>query len=175
MSRFVLMLAAAFAMVVALAEYRLTQSSEPVAQVEAQSEGQSVTFAAFDVFIEPRGEALAAYQVEVRAEVGAAAGSIKIVGIEGGEGAAFADAPYYDVRAMQSERAIIGALARDLGAGATKVRTRVARIHVMAEGITGKLDVNQLSVKLQVAGDPQGRSIGAEVSIQSAVKGRGTH
>lgn len=175
MSRFVLMLAVLFAMVVALGEYRMMHLNEPARSVDVQPEGASVTFAAFDVFIDPRGEALAAYQVEVRAEVGAAAGEIKIVGIEGGETAAFADAPYYDVRAMQSERAIIGALARDLGADAPKVRTRVARIHVMAEGVAAKLVADQLVVNLQAAGDPQGRSIAAEVSIQAAVKGRGTH
>jgi hypothetical protein len=55
-------------------------------------------FTFVDVFIDPQGKPLAAYQFELRTT----AGEAKLVGIEGGEHAAFAHPPYYDPKALMT-------------------------------------------------------------------------
>ncbi len=85
-------------------------------------------FGYVDLFVDSGEDTLGAYQLEFR-PVG---GGVKIVGIEGGEHEAFADAPYYDPRALKDgERVVIGAFStdKDLPSG----RTRVARVHVQIE------------------------------------------
>ncbi len=85
-----------------------------------------------DVFVDSGAQPLAAYQVELVGHIDG--GSVKIVGVEGGEPATFRDAPYYDPEAMQGERVVIGALstlpAGDLPSG----KVRIARVHVMVSG-----------------------------------------
>src|SRR5258708_5660502 len=66
-------------------------------------------FAYVDVFIDPHGTPLAAYQFELRAT----AGDVKLVGIEGGEHAAFAKPPYYDPKALLNDRIVIAAFNTD--------------------------------------------------------------
>lgn len=90
--------------------------------------GAAVRFAWVDVYVDSGERALAAYQIDLRA----AGAPVAIVGIEGGEHAAFASAPYYDPRAMREDRVIIAALStgENLPAG----RTRVARVHVQISG-----------------------------------------
>src|SRR5687768_5906106 len=69
-----------------------------------------------DVFIDPQGKPLAAYQFELVAPKG-----VQLVGIEGGEHKAFADPPpYYDPKALQEgERIVVSAFdtGADLPAG----------------------------------------------------------
>jgi len=90
--------------------------------------GERTRFEYVDVIVDSGSLPLAAYQVEVSG----AAGRVKIVGIEGGQHAAFGGAPYYDPEAMRHERVVIAAfsLGDDLPAGPT----RVARVHVMVTG-----------------------------------------
>ena len=84
------------------------------------------TFVALDVFVDSGARTLAAWQCELNFR------AAKLVGVEGGEPAAFADAPHYDPAALQGGRVILAALAADepLPTG----RVRVARVHVMASG-----------------------------------------
>jgi hypothetical protein len=95
------------------------------------------SFRAIDVFVDSGNQALAAYQLTF---VGT--NSVKIVGIEGGEHSAFAEPPYYDPNAMQSDRVVIGAFntSGDLPSG----RTRVATIHVqtLSGRATYKVEMN---------------------------------
>jgi hypothetical protein len=99
-----------------------------VALGQAEKPKAGVKFAAVDVYVDSGASALAAYQVDVKATKG----NVAIVGIEGGESAAYSGAPYYDPMAMQHERVILAGLstAKDLPTG----RTRVARVHVQVTG-----------------------------------------
>ena len=65
----------------------------------------ALRFRAVDVFVNSKDKPLAAYQLEFTASAG-----VKIVGIEGGEHAAFKEAPFHDPKAIQQERVIIGAV-----------------------------------------------------------------
>jgi hypothetical protein len=119
---------------------------------------RSVRFAAVDIYVDSAGVQLAAYQIELTA----AAGDVAIVGIEGGEHAAFADPPYYDPQALNDDRLIIAAFNTEdeLPTG----RNRVARVHVQ---ITGPIEP-EYNVALTVAAGADGVQIEAEVTIQPA-------
>ncbi len=89
----------------------------------------AAAFVALDVFVDTGSQTLAAWQCELTFV------TAKLVGIEGGEPKAFADAPLYDPEALQGGRVILAALAdgQQLPTG----RVRVARVHVVESG--GKL------------------------------------
>ena len=115
-------------------------------------------FRAVDVYVDSQDKPLAAYQLEFTAPQG----SVKIVGIEGGEHRAFTNPPAYDPKAMQNDRVILAAFStnavRDLPVG----RTRVATIHVQAAA-NAPVD---FSIRLGVAADPEGTVIRAKASVQ---------
>ncbi|MBS0196605.1 MAG: hypothetical protein JSR77_07595 [Planctomycetes bacterium] len=110
-------------------------------------------FLAIDVFVDSKGVPLGAYQCELDA-----ANSV-IVGIEGGEHAAFAGPPHYDPAAMQQEHVIIAAysLRGDLPIG----RTRVARVHLMASVAVAPI----VTLSLTTAADSQAQRIDAAASF----------
>ncbi|MBN1423307.1 hypothetical protein JXA88_02015 [Candidatus Fermentibacteria bacterium] len=87
----------------------------------------SVIFMPLHVYIDPGGQPLAAYQVELS---DSSASSI-IVGIEGGEHPAFRSPPYHDPKALRGNRIALAAFstARDL----PRTRSRVATVHLMAK------------------------------------------
>ena len=85
-------------------------------------------FAYVDVYVDSADRPLAAYQLELKAD----AGDVKIVGIEGGEHAAFKPAPYYDKAAMSGDRVILAAF--NTGNDLPKGKTRVARVMVQVTG-----------------------------------------
>lgn len=114
-------------------------------------------FEAIDVFITPTGP-LAAYQLEFHA----GPGQIKIVGIEGGEHAAYVQAPYYDPAAMQGERVVIGAFSTRPDGELPAARFRVARIHVMIEAGMNP----EYAARLQTAAGPEARQLDATVSFE---------
>jgi hypothetical protein len=118
---------------------------------------QEVRFAAVDVYVDSGTQALAAYQFELSA----AAGEFRIVGVEGGEHAAFAGPPYYDPAALMNDRIIIAAF--NTGANLPTGRTRVARVHVQISGN----EEPAYSVKLVVAGDADGKPITATASVSA--------
>jgi hypothetical protein len=153
-----ILLAAAFAF--AVLQPRQAIRHAPSQPAPAQ-EGSAGRFEAFDVYIDSGGIPLGAYQVELNA--GAESG-VKIVGIEGGEGV-FAAAPYYDPKAIQNDRVILGALSTEqsLPAG----RTRVARIHVIAVGAA------EWRAVLMAAGSADGQRINAKVQVEPAAAAEG--
>lgn len=114
-------------------------------------------FTNVDVMVDPRGSALAAYQVEFVAD----ANRVTLVGIEGGEHAAFSKPPYYDPKAMAGNRVILAAL--NTGRDLPMTKTRVARLHlrIVGEGMPS------LSAKLIVAASSNDRTIPADVSVSS--------
>lgn len=117
---------------------------------------EAARFESVDVFIDPAGKPLAAYQIELKA----ANGDVKAVGIEGGESAAFSQAPYYDPAALHDtqlrERIVLAAF--NTGKTLPGARTRVARVHVRIVGAAP-----EYTVKLMAAGTDDGSRIEAKV------------
>ena len=137
----------------------LVHAQEPGARTLRLAEPRpAVRFAAVDVFVDSGAVPLAAYQFELKARGGA----FKIVGVEGGEHAAFRQPPYYDPAALMHDRVVIAAFntGRDLPTG----KTRVARIHV--EIIGNETPV--YDVQLVVAGGADGDSVSATASWSMA-------
>jgi hypothetical protein len=115
----------------------------------------SPRFAYVDVFVDAGDRPLAAYQLELVATQG----DVTIVGIEGGEHAAFAEPPYYDPAALKdSERVIIGAF--DTGDDLPHGRTRVARVHVRIAGPAPEYELS-----LTVAADADANEIDATATL----------
>ena len=113
-------------------------------------------FTHVDVFLDSKADAMAAYQFEFAAEGGRAT----VVGIEGGEHAAFAkNPPYYDAAALGKNRVILAAFSTEKEL--PKGRSRIARIHLMIEG-----PEPQFATKLVVAANAEGKKIsGATLSL----------
>ena len=118
--------------------------------------GPKVRFAPLHIFLDSGSQPLAAFQFELKA----AAGQIKIVGVEGGQHAAFKEAPYYDKAALyKSNRIIIAAF--NTGRELPKGRTRIATIHLQ---IIGDAEPDY-ELKLVVAADADAKEIPAKIDI----------
>jgi len=115
-----------------------------------------VRFAPVHVYLDPAGRPLAAYQFELKAT----SGQIKIVGVEGGEHAAFKEAPYYDPAALQNERIIIAAF--NTGSDLPTTRTRIATIHLQ---ITGDAEP-KYALSLTTAADANGENLPVEITLE---------
>jgi hypothetical protein len=99
---------------------------------------EQTRFLAMDVFIDPKGQALAAYQLEIAAPPG-----VKIVGVEGGEHPEFRKAPYYDPKGIQRERLIVAAFTTADETKLPRAQTRVLTLHLeSASAETPKLEMN---------------------------------
>src|SRR6266536_3331980 len=85
---------------------------------------QSRGFGWVDIYLDPHGKSLAAYQLEFIAPKNAAT----LVGIEGGQHPAFKEPPYYDPAALNHNRVILAAFSTDASVPTT--RTHVARLHM---------------------------------------------
>jgi len=107
-----------------------------------------------DVYIDSGDAPLAAYQVEVTVD-----GYAMIVGVEGVDAPAFADAPHYDPKALTGGRIIIADL--DLGTDLPRGRTRVATLHMRESGAPPTYHVT-----LQAAADADGTPIPATVRLE---------
>ena len=118
--------------------------------------GPSVRFAPLHIFLDSGSRPLAAFQFELNA----AAGQIKIVGVEGGEHKAFKEAPYYDPAALANDRIIIAAF--NTGRELPKGRTRIATIHLQ---IIGDAEPDY-ELKLTVAADADAKEIPAKISFE---------
>jgi hypothetical protein len=139
----------------------LAHAQEPAKTLrpaETPTTQAAVRFAAVDVYVDSGEKPLAAYQFELTAKTG----SFKIVGVEGGEHAAFAPPPYYDPAALSRDRIIIAAF--NTGTDLPTGKTRVARIHVR---ITGNEDPEYV-VKLTVAAAANGEPLSATAAWAKA-------
>src|SRR5262245_47301946 len=94
-----------------------TPDSAPASQA-------AMRFVAIDIHVDSKSQPLAAYQIEFWDSSKVA----KIVGIEGGQHAAYREPPRYDPAALQNDRVVLAAFntGDDLPAG----RTRIARLHL---------------------------------------------
>ncbi len=127
-----------------------------LAQEPVPEEGRS-RFGAVDIYVDSGSTPLAAYQLEFAATNGLA----KIVGIEGGEPAAFREPPFYDPKAMQRERVILASFSTAAAAELPTGKTRVATVHYQ----TTDSQPPRFELKLQTAGDAQGTRISAKASF----------
>jgi hypothetical protein len=111
----------------------------------------AVTFRAVDLFVDSGNRPLAAYQLSFACSDANA----KIVGIEGGEHRAFAEPPYYDPKAMQSNRVVVAAFNITSQEQLPHGRTRIATIHLQTSGnALRKYDLN-----VEAAATPVGEAI----------------
>ena len=115
-------------------------------------------FRAFDVYVDSKDQALAAYQVDLSFSDAKA----KIVGIEGGEPAVFKEPPIYDPKAIQHERVIIAAFNTVPADKLPKGRTRVATLHVQ---ITGEAS-QRCEVHSTTAATADGKKIAIATSVE---------
>lgn len=114
-----------------------------------------VRFAAVHVSIDSGDTPLAAYQFELVAKTG----RVALVGLEGGDAAAFKAAPYYDPKALLANKVVVAAFstAVDLPRGKTRVATLMVQI-------TGDADPTYAAT-LQAAAGGDGQSVSAQVIV----------
>ncbi|MFH1719201.1 MAG: hypothetical protein ABIF19_17735 [Planctomycetota bacterium] len=117
---------------------------------------KGVRFAPLHIYLDSGSRSLAAFQFELKATVG----QIKIVGVEGGQHPAFAEAPYYDPAALANDRIIVAAFStqQDL----PKAKTRIATLHLQ---IIGDAEP-EYELKLAVAADADGQELPAEITFE---------
>lgn len=109
---------------------------------------EEVRFEAVDLLVDSGDLPLAAWQCEIQSR----SPGVEIVGIEGGEHAAFVDPPFYDPRAIRNDRVILAAFstADELPSG----RSRIARLHLQLEGPGPREFEVQVNVMATVGGEP---------------------
>ena len=123
----------------------------------AATQVRAAEFAVFDVFVDSGAEHLAAYQLKISDEKAA----VKILSVEGGEQASFAQPPKFDGRAMQRDVIKIAAFSLDAREKLPSGQVRVASLHVeIGPGMTP-----DWKAVVEAAGGPGGRKISAKVSI----------
>ncbi len=116
-------------------------------------------FAAVDIFVDSGLNPMGAYQFELTF----AGGDARIVGVEGGELAAYAGPPFYDPAALHGDgRIIIAAFSTDEVLPTR--RNRVARVHVQI--VSEQLP--EPGVQLIVAGAADGSPITASIAAEYA-------
>ena len=113
-------------------------------------------FATVDLII-VAAQPLAAYQLEFTAT----SGDVRIVGIEGGDHAAFSEPPHYDPRAMMHDRVIIGAFSLVSADALPSGRVRVATLHLEIRGAAEP----DFEVTLDAAATTNGASVDATVLL----------
>lgn len=137
------------------------------ARGSGRGSGGTPRFVAVDVFIDSGATPLGAWQVEIKA-VG---GDAKLVGVEGGETAAYKQPPYYDPAALHEsqlrERVILAGFST--GGNLPAGKTRVARIHVQVSG-QGE---PEYTTKLVTAGAADGIRIDAKATATPVDAGGG--
>ncbi len=115
-------------------------------------------FGTVDIYLDPHGLPLTAYQLELTAQNS----SVKISGIEGGEPAAFQNPPFYDPKAMQGDRVILAAFSKAAVDKLPKSKVRIATVHYLVTG-EGK---PEFTLKLITSGTTNARKIKAAASIE---------
>lgn len=121
--------------------------------------GSDVRFTYVDIMLDSKGQPLAAWQVEVAAEMG----EVSLVGVETGEHPAYAKRPaYYDPAALKGRRIIVGDFSLD--ANLPKGKTRVCRLMLEIKGAAKPV----YAAKVMAAADNEGKKIDVAVDIVPA-------
>jgi hypothetical protein len=113
-------------------------------------------FLAVDVFIDPAGEPLAAYQLDFAAPAGT-----KIVGIEGGDHLEFRKAPYYDPKAIQTQRVIVAAFSTAAADQLPKTKTRLLTLHLETDSATPP----KFESSLPITAKPNGQKFQSQITL----------
>lgn len=127
------------------------------ARVTSAPATMGIRFTSVDIFVDPHDQPLAAYQVALKVTKGDAV----IVGIEGGEHAAFKAAPFYDPAALQKQQIILAAFNTDEAGKLPHTKTRVARLHLQVRGA----EVPEFNIKFETAADAGGKVLDAGVTV----------
>ena len=119
----------------------------------------AVQFQSLDIIIDSP-EPLAAWQFELTDRNG----SMLIVGVENGDSAAFANAPYFDLDAVQSGRAdriIVADFNAQPSAALPTGATRIATVHVRLDAFSDP----DYELRLVAAGNAAGEPIDAAIRL----------
>ena len=127
--------------------------------LDAPGAAPGVRFSHVDVYLDVGAKPLAAYQFELVPT----AGEVLLTGLEGGEHAAFRDAPYYDPAALHQAKSRVIVAAFNTGGDLPHGKTRVARLHVQ---VTGPAEP-AWATKLQVAASSDGKPIDAKLTVSA--------
>jgi len=132
--------------------------------IHVEHNAPTVRFAAVDIVLTlPDGAELGSYQVEL-APVDNKLARVRVVGIEGGEHAAFKTPPFYDPKAIGNERVILAAYSTD--ADLPSGTTRIARVHYE---ITGRGELPELEQLLitrdSITTDRDGNALDAQPTL----------
>jgi hypothetical protein len=138
---------------------RAQEHSASTKTTTASAASSGVRFQSVDITIDPKDKPLAAYQVEFVAD----ASRVKLVGVEGGDHAAFREPPYYDPAALNQNRVIVAAFSTS--ADLPRTATRVARLHLQVDGPRQP----EWSATLIVASSDSSDSIPATVGVSRGV------
>lgn len=122
---------------------------------------ENYRFVPVDVFIDSDSKPLAAYQFELIYDPV----SVKLVGVEGGEGV-FQKPPYYDPKGLESGRIIVAAFTTD--GNTPSGRVRIARIHLAYSSEAAP----ELQAELGAAADNDGEKIRAAVELEFVQGGK---
>ena len=128
---------------------------------EREGAGQAPRFVPVDIVLDSP-EPVAAWQFELSDRNG----TIKIVGIESGDSAAFERAPYYDRDATQAgavERIVVADYTLADVADLPRGRTRIATVHTLVDGEAS------FTVTLVAAATADGQPIDASISFVLAI------
>lgn len=117
---------------------------------------EQTRFIAIDVYIDPKGVPLAAYQLEIVAPAG-----VKFVGVEGGMHREFRKAPYYDPKAMQSERLIVAAFSAAGAPVLPSEQTRVLTLHLECVGV----ETPKLQTTFKLTAKPNGEKFESDITL----------
>jgi hypothetical protein len=120
-------------------------------------------FLAVDLFVDPQGKPLAAYQAQVVAK----GAEVTLVGVEGGDHPAFSAAPYYDKRAILSRRIVIAAY--NTGTILPTGKTRVATLMIRVTG--GAQPLFAATLQAAASSDAHAIAAGVSVSIEGNAEG----
>ncbi|MCA9284431.1 MAG: hypothetical protein KDA22_04400, partial [Phycisphaerales bacterium] len=115
-------------------------------------------FEPWDLVLDSDGAALAAWQVSVACEGGAA---VSLVGIEGGTPAVFHEPPDYDPEAHRSRRIVLANFSLADAAELPTEPFRATTLHLQVEG-----SMPDLSVRIDAAAGPDGRPIPVHAELR---------
>ena len=123
--------------------------------------GSEFRFTALDIYLEA-DEPLAAWQFELRES----SGRMRVVGVENGDSAAFRDAPYYDLAAVNdgmADHIIVADYSMNPAAELPTGRSRVATVHIQLEGLAEP----DYELSLMAAGGADGAPIQASIEFET--------
>jgi len=144
-----------------LAQKHHPAPERPPAPAGGPPQATQTTFQTLDIYLDPQGTPLGAYQFELTE----ADGRMTVVGLENGEHPAFAQPPFYDesaVAAGRADRVIAAAYSLRPPERLPTSRTRVCTVHMQLTGSAAP----SYQLTLIAAGNAEGRPIPATIEFE---------